>query len=220
MVLGIKEIIAQRAAQEIKDGSIVNLGIGMPTLVANFIPEDINIVLHSENGILGMGFSPPKNKEDPNLINAGGLPVTINPGASYFDSAESFGIIRGGYLDYTMLGALQVSEKGDLANWIIPGKFVPGMGGGMDLAQKARKTIILTQHLSKKGEPKLVKECSLPLTAKACADIIITDMGFFTVTSEGLYLSEIAESKTVEDVIRSTGAKVIVSDSLKIIKNL
>jgi len=212
--------MAKRAAEELHHGDIVNLGIGIPTLVANFIPDNIRIVIHSENGFLGIGSSPILGEEDPDLVNAGGFPVTLIPGGSYFDSLLSFSIVRGGHLDITILGALEVSEEGDLANWIVPGKLVPGMGGGMDLAEKAKRTIVLTTHTDKKGKPKIVKKCSLPLTAQRCVDLIITDMAVLKVEKEGLILKEIAESSTVEEVIQATDARIIVSSDLKVIKGL
>lgn len=198
--------IAKRAAQEIKDGMIVNLGIGIPTLVANHLPNDLQVMFHAENGILGTGPSPEAGQEDPALCNAGGFPVTIVPGASYFDSAIAFGLIRRGYLDITILGALEVSEKGDLANWIVPGKRVPGMGGAMELAQKAKKVIVLMNHVSKQGESKILKECTLPLTAKACVNLIITEMAVMELTEVGLILREVMAPYTVEEVMAHTDA--------------
>ncbi|SEN69211.1 CoA transferase subunit B [Lihuaxuella thermophila] len=204
--------IAQRAAKEIKDGMIVNLGIGIPTLVANYIPEEVHVMFHAENGILGTGPSPAPGEEDPNLCNAGGYPVTLQPGASYFDSAVAFGMIRRGYLDITILGALEVSEKGDLANWIVPGKRVPGMGGAMELAQKAKKVIVLMNHVNKQGKSKILKQCTLPLTAKEAVDLIITDMAVMEVTKDGLLLKEVMSPYTVEDVIQHTEAELILAD--------
>lgn len=202
--------IARRAAQEIHDGMLVNLGIGIPTLVANYVPPEIQVFFHAENGILGTGPSPAKGNEDPALCNAGGFPVTIVPGASYFDSATAFGIIRRGYVDITILGALEVSQHGDLANWIVPGKRVPGMGGAMELAQKSRKVIVLMNHTNKQGESKILKQCSLPLTAPRCVDMIITEMAVMEVTDEGLVLREVMAPYTAEDVIRQTEAELIV----------
>ncbi|MFD0693876.1 3-oxoacid CoA-transferase subunit B [Paenibacillus sp. GCM10027628] len=204
--------IAKRAAEEIEDGMIVNLGIGIPTLVADYIPDHINVLFHAENGVLGTSSSPYRGKEDPALCNAGGFPVTVVPGASYFDSATAFGMIRRGYVDITILGTLEVSESGDLANWIIPGKRVPGMGGAMELAQKAKKVIVLMNHINKQGESKILKQCSLPLTAKGCVDLIITEMAVMEVNEEGLILREVMAPHTVEDVIRHTNAKLIVPD--------
>lgn len=208
MGIDVRNRIAKRAAQEIKDGMTVNLGIGIPTLVANHLPKDLHVMFHAENGILGTGPSPDAGQEDPNLCNAGGFPVTIVPGASYFDSAIAFGLIRRGYLDITILGALEVSEKGDLANWIVPGKRVPGMGGAMELAQKAKKVIVLMNHVSKQGESKILKECRLPLTARSCVDLIITEMAVMEVTEEGLVLREVMAPYTVEEVIAHTEANL------------
>lgn len=214
MGVDIRNRIAKRAAGEIKDGMIVNLGIGIPSLVSNHVDPNIHVMFHAENGILGMGESPEKGKENAMLCNAGGFPVTIIPGASYFDSAAAFGMIRGGYLDITILGGLEVSEGGDLANWVIPGKRVPGIGGGMELAEKAKKVIVLMSHVNKNGEPKILKECSLPLTARACVDLIITDMAVIEVTDEGLLLKEVMDPFTAEEVIESTGAPLIISEDL------
>ncbi|MDQ0153736.1 3-oxoacid CoA-transferase subunit B [Robertmurraya andreesenii] len=207
--------IARRAAKEIKDGMIVNLGIGIPSLVSNHLPSDIHVMFHAENGILGMGESPEKGAEDAMLCNAGGFPVTIVPGASYFDSAQAFGMIRGGYLDITILGGLEVSEKGDLANWVIPGKRVPGIGGGMELAEKAKKVIVLMSHVNKDGEPKILKECTLPLTAGRCVDLIITDRAVIEVREEGLVLLEVMEPFTIQQVVEGTGAALIISEDVK-----
>lgn len=215
MGVNVREAIAKRAAEEIKDGMVVNLGIGIPTLVANYIPSDINVMFHAENGILGTGPSPKKGEEDPNLCNAGGLPITAVSGASYFDSTLAFGIIRRGLLDITILGAFEVSENGDLANWIVPGKIVSGMGGAVDLAQKAKKVIVLMNHTDKYGNPKIVPECTLPLTAEKCVNLIITDMAVIEVTEKGLLLIEVKDPYTVEDVINATGAKLHVADFVK-----
>ncbi|WP_019153369.1 3-oxoacid CoA-transferase subunit B [Robertmurraya massiliosenegalensis] len=209
MGIEVRYRIARRAAKEIKDGMIVNLGIGIPSLVPNFLPPEMDVLFHAENGVLGMGPSPIKGEEDGMLCNAGGFPVTIIPGASYFDSAAAFAMIRGGYLDVTILGGLEVSEKGDLANWVIPGKKVPGIGGGMELAEKAKKVIVLMSHVNKLGEPKILQECTLPLTARRCVDIIITDMAVMEVTEEGLVLKEVMESFTEKDVREKTGARLI-----------
>lgn len=210
-----RHIIAQRAAKEIKDGMVVNLGIGMPTLVADYIPKDVHVMFHAENGILGTGATPAKGQEDENLCNAGGLPITVVPGASYFDSTYAFSMIRRGLLDVTVLGAFEVSQYGDLANWIVPNKIVSGMGGAIDLAQKTKKVIVLMNHVDKKGNPKIVAECSLPLTAKRCVDLIITDMAVIKVSSEGLHLIEVMEGYTVEDVRKHTGAPLMISDEMK-----
>lgn len=212
-----KEYIARRVAKELKDGDVVNLGIGLPTMVANFLPEGIEITLQSENGFLGIGPSPEKGMEDPYLVNAGGIPVTINQGGVFFDSAESFVIIRGGHVDATVLGALEVDEKGNLANWMVPGKMVPGMGGAMDLVTGAKKVIVAMNHTAK-GNHKILKECKLPLTAVHAVDLIITEMGVMEVTDNGLVLKEINPEFTVEDVQAATGATLIIAEDLKPIK--
>ncbi|NSL52421.1 3-oxoacid CoA-transferase subunit B [Calidifontibacillus erzurumensis] len=217
MGVNIRHRIAKRAAQEIKDGMIVNLGIGIPSLVADHLPENMDVMFHAENGILGIGKSPEKGMENPTLCNAGGFPVTVVPGASYFDSATAFGMIRAGYVDLSILGALEVSEKGDLANWIVPGKRVPGVGGAMDLANKAKKVIVLMNHCNKNSQPKILKTCTLPLTAKACVSLIITDMAVIEVTDEGLLLKEVMAPYTAEDVIANTAAPLRISDQLKVI---
>ncbi|WP_028403212.1 3-oxoacid CoA-transferase subunit B [Ectobacillus panaciterrae] len=209
--------IAKRAAQEIKNGMLVNLGIGIPSLVPDHLPQDVHVMFHAENGIIGIGPSPAKGEEDENLCNAGGFPVTVLNGASYFDSATAFGIIRRGLLDVTILGALQVSEKGDLANWIVPGKRVPGIGGAMDLAQKARRVIVVMNHTDKSGSPKIVKECTLPLTSKRCVDVIITEMAVIEVVNDALVLKELMHPYTAEDVIQHTGAELVISKELKTI---
>jgi len=210
MGIEVRNQIAKRAAQEIKDGMIVNLGIGIPSLVPNHLSKDINVMFHTENGILGAGISPKQDEEDPNLCNAAGFPVTVIKGASYFDSATAFGMIRRGYLDITILGSLEVSEKGDLANWIVPGKRVPGMGGAMELTQKAKKVIVLMSHVNKDGKPKILKQCTLPLTAKSCVDLIITDMAVLEVTESGLMIKEVMEPYTIEEVIEKTEANLIL----------
>lgn len=215
MGVSVREAIAKRAAEEIKDGMVVNLGIGIPTLVANYIPSNIKVMFHAENGVLGTGPAPQKGEEDANLCNAGGIPMTVVPGASYFDSTLAFGIIRRGLLDVTILGAFEVSENGDLANWIVPGKIVSGMGGAVDLAQKAKKVIVLMNHTDKHGNPKIVRECTLPLTAAKCVNLIITDMAVIEVTEQGLSLIEVKDPYTVEDVINATGAELHVADFLK-----
>ncbi|MGD9568931.1 MAG: 3-oxoacid CoA-transferase subunit B [Sedimentibacter sp.] len=209
-----KEYIARRVAKELKDGDVVNLGIGLPTMVANCLPEGIEITLQSENGFLGIGAAPEKGQEDPYLVNAGGIPVTINPGGAFFDSAESFAIIRGGHVDATVLGALEVDEKGNLANWMVPGKMVPGMGGAMDLVTGAKKVIVAMNHTAK-GNHKILKECKLPLTAVHAVDLIITEMGVMEVTDKGLVLKEINPEFTVEDVQAATGAILIIAEDLK-----
>jgi len=211
----IRQTIAKRAAQEVRDGMVINLGIGIPTLVADYIPKDIQVFLHAENGILGFGPTPPVGEENPMLCNAGGFPVTIQPGASYFDSSIAFAITRRGKLDMTILGALEVSQEGDLANWIVPGKRVPGMGGAIDLAQKAKKVVVVTNHCDKKGKSKIVQSCSLPLTAKACVDLIITDRAVMEVSPKGLVLKEIMEPYTIEQIVESTEAKLIIPDRIR-----
>src|SRR5690554_3936603 len=210
----IREIIAKRVAKELKDGDVVNLGIGLPTLVANYIPEGMDITFQSENGFVGLGPAPEPGKEDKDLVNAGGQPVTINPGGAFFDSAESFLIIRGGHVDATVLGALEVDEKGNLANWMIPGKMVPGMGGAMDLVTGAKRVIVAMNHTAK-GNHKILKECTLPLTAVNAVDLIVTEMGVMEVTDKGLVLKEINPEYKVEDVQAATGATLIVADDLK-----
>jgi acetate CoA/acetoacetate CoA-transferase beta subunit len=210
-----RELIAKRIAKEFKDGDIVNLGIGMPTLVGNFVPDDVEIILQSENGFVGLGPAPAPGEEDPDLTNAGGQPVTIKPGGAFFDSAMSFLIIRGGHVDATVLGALEVDEKGNLANWMIPGKMVPGMGGAMDLVTGAKKVIIAMEHTAKDGSPKILKECTLPLTGREVVDLIVTDMGVMEVTDKGIVLKEIAPGLTVEDVQKATEAKLIIDENLK-----
>jgi acetate CoA/acetoacetate CoA-transferase beta subunit len=211
----IKEIIAKRVAKELLDGDVVNLGIGLPTMVANYIPKGIDVTLQSENGFVGLGPAPEEGKEDKDLVNAGAGFVTIHPGAAFFDSSMSFAIIRGGHVDMTVLGALQVDEKGNLANWMIPGKMVPGMGGAMDLVVGAKKVIVAMEHTAK-GNPKILKECTLPLTAAGQVNLIITEMGVIEVTKEGLVLKEIGEGFTAEDVKAATEAELIISKNLSI----
>ncbi|RKL65683.1 acyl CoA:acetate/3-ketoacid CoA transferase subunit beta [Salipaludibacillus neizhouensis] len=216
MAMGIdsRNRMAKRAAAEIKDSMIVNLGIGIPSLVSNHLPPSIDVMFHAENGILGMGKSPEKGEEDPNLCNAAGFPVTIVPGGSFFDSATAFGMIRSGYLDISILGGLEVSEQGDLANWIVPGKRVPGIGGAMELAKKAKKVIVLMNHTNKNGKPKILKECTMPLTAKRCVNLIITDMAVIDVTERGLVLKEVMAPYTINDVIENTASSLLLSNNV------
>ena len=209
-----KNQIAQRLAKELKDGFYVNLGIGIPTLVANYIPEGIKVVLQSENGLLGMGAFPFEGEEDPDLINAGKQTITTVPGSSFFDSAMSFGMIRAGKVDLTILGAMEVSEKGDIANWKIPGKMVKGMGGAMDLVASAKNIIVAMMHTNPKGESKLLTRCVLPLTGIACVKKIVTELAVLAITKEGFKLLERAPGVSVEEIVAKTAGKLIVEGEI------
>jgi acetate CoA/acetoacetate CoA-transferase beta subunit len=210
----VREVIAKRVAKELKNGDVVNLGIGLPTLIPNYLPQEVELVLQSENGLLGMGPTPETGKEEMHLVNAGGGYITAQPGASSFSSAQSFAIIRGGHVDATILGAMQVDEKGDLANWMIPGKLTPGMGGAMDLLVGAKHVIVAMEHTAK-GAHKILKHCTLPLTAKGQVNLIVTEMGVMEITSYGIVLKEIHPDFSIEEVQNATEPTLIISPNLK-----
>ena len=210
----IREVIAKRVALELKDGDVVNLGIGLPTLVPNYLPAGIKLTLQSENGLLGMGPTPTQGEEDENMLNAGGGYITAFPGAATFDSSKSFGVIRGGHVDLTVLGAMQVDPSGDLANWTIPGKLTPGMGGAMDLLVGAKRVILAMEHTAK-GAPKILKKCNLPLTAKGQVNTIITEMGVMEIAPEGIILKELHPEFSIDEIIAATEAELIISEDLK-----
>jgi acetate CoA/acetoacetate CoA-transferase beta subunit len=207
-----KQIIAERVAKEMKDGDVVNLGIGLPTMVPNYLPENVNVILQSENGYVGLG--PLDGEIDPDLVNAGGQPSGILPGGAFFDSVFSFELIRGGHVDVTVLGGLEADAKGNLANWMVPGKMVPGMGGAMDLVTGAKKVIVAMEHTAKNGSSKILEECRLPLTGKAVVDLIVTELAVFRVTEEGLFLEELQEGADLETVKEKTEASFKISPTL------
>jgi acetate CoA/acetoacetate CoA-transferase beta subunit len=207
-----KQVIAARVAKELNDGDVVNLGIGLPTMVPNYLPEDVNVILQSENGYIGLG---PLNGEiDPDLVNAGGQPSGINPGGAFFDSLFSFELIRGGHVDVTVLGGLEADAQGNLANWMVPGKMVPGMGGAMDLVTGAKKVIVAMEHVAKNGSPKILEQCRLPLTGKGVVDLIVTELAVFRVTDEGLVLEELQEGVTLDTVKEKTEASFKINPTI------
>lgn len=213
LTVDAKEIIAKRVAREFKNGNVVNLGIGIPTLVADYIPPGIQVLLHSENGYIGLG--PAGQPVDPDVVNAGAKPASVIPGGAMFDSVMSFAVVRGGHLDFTVLGALEVDEAGNLANWMVPGKIVPGMGGAMDLVAGAKQVIVAMEHTAKDGAPKIVKECTLPLTGKGVVTKIVTNLAVFCVTNQGLELTEVAPGVTVDQVRAATAAEFYLSPQLQ-----
>jgi acetate CoA/acetoacetate CoA-transferase beta subunit len=218
MGIDVRNKMAKRAAEEISSGMVVNLGIGIPSLVPNHLNNDMNVMFHAENGIVGMGESPEKGHEDENLCNAGGFPVTVLPGSSYCDSAVAFGMIRRGRVDLTILGSLQVSKNGDLANWIVPGKKVPGMGGAMELSQKARKVAVLMNHTDKNGNPKIVDSCTLPLTASNCVDLVVTDLAVFKIIDSSLILAERFAPYTIAEITAKTACDFSIAEDLRVIE--